>query len=116
MNVVSGSYNFGGLTAGFGVKTFENQATAAAQDEYKSVELGLGYALSDQLSVALQYITTDGDTDGVDYANKEKITGLGIGYNLGGVALEVSYADVENILGTSGSDGEVLQIRTVQKF
>jgi hypothetical protein len=115
-NVATASYNFGGLTAGVGYKTHENQATTAAQDEYKSIELGLGYAVSDQLSLALQYITTDGDTNGIDYTSKEKITGLGIGYNLGGVALEVSYADVENIGGTNGSDGEVLQIRTVQKF
>jgi len=115
-SALSAAYNFGKLKVGAGYSTYENQATAAAQDEYKTVELGVGYALSDQFSVSLQHIRTDGDINGTSFANKEKITGFGVGYNLGGLALEISYADVQNILGVSGSDGEALQIRTVQSF
>ena len=115
-NHVGFGYNFGTLSVGAEYRTFENHATAAAQDEYKATGLAVGYAMSDQMSATLTYIQTDGDTNGTDFANKEKITGLGIGYNLGGVALELTYADIENVLGVSGSDGEVLQVRTVQKF
>lgn len=115
-NNVSASYKFGKLQVGAGYKTFENQTTPAAQDEFKSLELGIGYALTDKFSVALQHIRTDGDTNGVNFVNKEKITGFGVGYNLGGLALEISYADVQDISGVSGSDGEVVQIRTIQSF
>ena len=111
------SYNFGTFSAGIGYKNIETLATNdAAQDEYTSMEYGVGYAVSDNLSLSLNHIVSDGDENGTDIANKEKITGLGIGYNLGGISLELTYADIENENGVSGADGEVLQIRTAQKF
>jgi len=110
------SYNFGQFTVGAQRKNYEPLDTIAAQDEYKTTELGIGFAASDNLTVSLVHITTDGDTNGTDFAEKEKITGIGVGYNLGGIAVELSYADVSDAGGTKGSDGEAFQFRTVQKF
>ena len=111
------AYTAGKFSAGAQRKIFEPlAATTAAQDEFKTNEFGIGYVVSDNLSVSAVYIQTDGDNAGTNFAKKETITGLGIGYNLGGIAVELSYADVQNVGGTNGQDGESYQIRTVQKF
>jgi len=41
---------------------------------------------------------------------------VSVGYNMGGLGLEISYAEIDNVAGTSGSDGDAFQIRTVGKF
>jgi hypothetical protein len=110
------AYTINGITIGAQRKNFEQMATAATQDEYKTNEYGIGFAVNDNLSVALQHIVTDGDLNGTDFAKKEKITGIGIGYNLGGIALELSYGDVNDANGVDGSDGEAFQLKTVQSF
>ena len=110
------AYNFGQVTVGAQRKNWEPTAATASQSEYKVNEFGIGFAASDSLTLSLVHIVTDGDNSGTDFASKEKITGVGIGYNLGGIAVELSYADVSDAGGTSGSDGEAFQFRTVQKF
>ena len=110
------AYNFGQVTVGAQRRNWEPTAATASQSEYKVNEFGIGFAASDSLTLSLVHIVTDGDNSGTDFASKEKITGVGIGYNLGGIAVELSYADVSDAGGTSGSDGEAFQFRTVQKF
>ena len=39
-----------------------------------------------------------------------------VGYNLGGLGLEFSFAQVENAGNSSGKDADIFQIRTRQKF
>jgi hypothetical protein len=111
------AYNMGQITVGAAKKDYEDtNTTASAQSEFNTKEYGIGYAVNDNMSLALNYIVTDGDNATTAFAAKEKIRGIGIGYNLGGIALEISYAEAENVAGTNGADGEELQIRTVQKF
>ena len=110
------SYNFGQISVGAQRRIYEPTAAIASQNEYKTNEYGIGYAVNDNLTVALTHVVTDGDLLGVDFPSKEKITGIGIGYNLGGIALELSYADVSDANGVSGSDGEAFQLKTIQKF
>ena len=110
------AYSVGKVTFGAQRRNYEPTDTVAAQDKYNTNEYGIGFAINDNLSVALQHIVTDGDLNGTDFASKEKINGLGIGYNLGGIAIELSYAEVSNMNGVDGSDGEALQLRTVQSF
>ena len=40
---------------------------------------------------------------------------IGVGYSLGGIAIDVNYAMAENFNNTT-QDRDVLQIRTIQKF
>lgn len=111
------AYNMGQFTFGVAKKDFENSTTSAsAQNEFNTKEYGIGYAVNDNMTVALNYIETDGDNAGTAFAADEEIWGVGVGYNLGGIALEVSYAEVESVGGTTNKDAEALQIRTVQKF
>ena len=41
---------------------------------------------------------------------------VSVGYNMGGLGLSISYADVENVSNVNGTDEEQVQIRTIQKF
>jgi predicted porin len=107
------AYTINGITVGAQRRNYEDVNTAAAQSEYKTNEFGIGFAVNDSLSIALQHIVTDGDNASTNFASKEKITGVGIGYNLGGIAIELSYADVSDANGTTGSDGEAFQLKTV---
>jgi len=53
--------------------------------------------------------------NGTKSANEEKIDMIGIGYSLGGVAIDINYAMTDNFNNTA-QDRDVLQIRTIQKF
>jgi len=46
---------------------------------------------------------------------KKKINMFGIGYSLGGIAVDVNYAQTDN-WNNSSTDRDNLQIRTIQKF
>jgi len=41
---------------------------------------------------------------------------LTLGYNLGGLGVELSYADIENAANASGEDAQVIQVRSVIAF
>jgi len=110
------TYNFGQFSAGVNRGNTENVDTAANQDEYTTTTVGVAFAASDSLSIGLQMVETDGDTNGTDLTNKEELQMISVGYSLGGLGLQISYAEVENVGGTTGSDGEAFQIRTVGKF
>jgi hypothetical protein len=110
------TYNFGSLSVGANTATVETVDTAASQDDVSTDSVGIGYALSDNMSVAVSYEKTDGKIDNTDMTNDEKATMVSLGYNMGGLGLEVSYVEIENVAGNSASDGDAFQIRTVGKF
>jgi len=109
-------YNFGSITVGVHRDKLENVALAAAQDEYTTTGIGVGFAVNENFSISATYQETDGDTNGTDVAATEEIRGISAGYNLGGLGLEFSFAEIKDVAGTRGSDGDAFQIRTVGKF
>jgi|TARA_B100001027_G_scaffold109963_1_gene75786 hypothetical protein len=113
---IGATYNFGNFSVGINRAETENLALAAAQDEYKTDSIGVGYAINDNLSVSVNYEETDGDTNGTDLTDEEETTMVSVGYNMGGLGLEISYVEIDNVLGSSASDGDAFQIRTVGKF
>ena len=115
-NAIGATYNFGQFSVGANKAKTENAALAASQDEYTTTTVGVAFAASDSLSIGVQMAETDGDTDGTDLTNKEELQMISVGYSLGGLGLQISYAEVENVGGTAGSDGDAFQIRTVGKF
>jgi len=109
------AYNFGQIA--LGVQTMKDEAgTAASKVEYNQDKIGATYAINDNLSVGINYQETEKKTAGVKSASDEETLMVGIGYNLGGIAIDINYADVQNLANTSGSDAEFFQIRTIQKF
>jgi hypothetical protein len=113
---IGATYNFGSFSVGASRATLENVSQAADQDDYKTTSYGVGYAINDSFSVSVNYEETDGDTNGTSITDEEETTMVSVGYNMGGLGLVLSYAEIDSVGGTSGSDGDAFQIRTVGKF
>ena len=86
--------------------------TAAATNDYENTSYGVTYAANDQISVGLQYGEASNGDDTVD----EETTAFSVGYSLGGMGVELTYSQTDNIGNVSGEDGEAIQVRTVAKF
>jgi hypothetical protein len=110
------TYNFGSLSVGVNTATVETEDKTASQDDVSTDSIGVAYAINDNLSIGVSYEETDGKINNTDMANDEETTMVSLGYNMGGLGLEVSYVEIENVAGNSASDGDAFQIRTVGKF
>lgn len=110
------AYNFGQIAAGVERQKVENIAAAASQIENTSDKASVVFAVNDNLSLGLQYIETEKKTGGTKAANDEKITMVEVGYNFGGLGIQLQYADIENTGNAANTDEEAFQIRTIQKF
>jgi hypothetical protein len=105
------SYNFGNITVAAERTKADTGATTAGA-EVETDKFGVAFAASDSLSLGIY--TFDADKDGE--ANDEEGQMIQVGYNLGGLGLEFSFAQVENAGNSSGKDADIFQIRTRQKF
>ena len=110
------AYNFGQFAVGVEKQKAESIAAAASQVETDTDKVSVTYAVNDNLSVGLQYLETERTSGGAKDANDEEITIASIGYNLGGLGIELNYTDVENVGNAANTDEEAFQIRTIQKF
>lgn len=110
------AYNFGQFAVGVERQNVENIAAAASQIDNQSDKVSVVFAANDNLSLGLQYVETEKKTGGTKAANDEKITMVEIGYNFGGLGIQLQYADIENTGNAANSDEEAFQIRTIQKF
>jgi len=116
MTVMGANYNFGNITVG--VQNTEYDDTSGTSYSYaqgKSMDAlsyGATMAVSDQISVGVQYAEVDGDGITVN----EEITSFTAGYNLGGATVALQYHEAENVDGTSGSDGNAVELRIKQSF
>jgi hypothetical protein len=110
------SYNFGQFTVGVERQDTENAAAATAQVELESTTYAVTFAATDNLSIGLYMTDTEETVGGADTADDEEIKMVQVGYNLAGLGLSLSYAEVDNVSNVNGTDGEQFQIRTIQKF
>jgi hypothetical protein len=117
LNKYSVAYNFGQFAAGVEIQKSEDAdaTTKTQKNEKDSKVASLTFAVNDKLSLGLARYETEYTAGGVKDPQEEKINMIGVGYSLGGVAIDVNYAQAENYnFGTT--DRDVLQIRTIQKF
>jgi hypothetical protein len=110
------TYNAGQFSVGVEQQDIETAAAAASQVETETTTIGATYAMSDNMSIGVYQIETEEKVGTTTSANDEEIKMVQIGYNLGGLGLSFSYADVENVSNVANSDAEQIQIRTIQKF
>jgi len=116
LNKYSVAYNFGQFAAGVEIQKSEMPHTTATQvTEYDSKSASITFAVNDKLSVGYARTETELTTNGTKDADEEKINMFGIGYSLGGIAVDVNYAQTDN-WNNSSTDRDNLQIRTIQKF
>jgi len=98
-------YTVGAITGAVQFK--ETESGAQMNDTRDTKGIGLGYAVSKDVSVGLSHAKTDRkvSTTSTVYLT-EKLTTLHIGYSLGPVALGVSAGKVENVGGTANQEGK----------
>ena len=105
------AYNFGQITVGADQQKFDSGATA--NSDTKSTRFAAVFAVNDAIKLGARYTKTDVDGSTAD----EKMKTLEIGYNLGGLGIELSYGQLENLGGSStATDVDVVQLRTRQAF
>jgi len=106
--VYGASYNFG--TFAIGASYMEDEKESGTTTE--NTEYGVTFAASDTISLGLAILKHESSAATVDEDTKL----LTVGYNLGPIALELNYADVENRNVVSGADVTGASINTSVKF
>jgi len=102
----------GAVTAGVEYSDLDTNTTSG---NLKSMSYGVTFNAADNLSIGLGYAVTE-DDDAGNTNPDEKISLITLGYNLGGLGIELSYADTSDAANTSGNDTQVFQARTVVAF
>ena len=117
--VLAGSYNFGQITAAVDYRKMEGGSKATAgvagsspDEEIKGKAASLSFAATKDLSLGVVYGKADSNTKTAD----EKIKIVAIGYNLGPVALNGEFTDVENNGGTASADSKEFIIKASTRF
>jgi hypothetical protein len=105
------SYNMGQITAGYTRKETEFGASTLIR---KQNEFGIAFAATPNLTLAANYTVVDSNAaSAVDAKSKS----IGIGYNLGPVAVVGQLAKMENILNTTGTgDVDVAFVKVTTNF
>ncbi len=106
-SVYGASYNFGSVAVGFS-KMKDDKETGV---DFEGTEYGVTFAVNDAMSIGLAKAKSEQSDKTVDV----EATIATVGYNLGPIALEFNYADVENHAFTAG-DVTGGSIQTVVKF
>jgi hypothetical protein len=109
----SAAYNFGKVAVGVSKL---NQDLSVPGSEVATEELAVTYAVTDNMSVGLQYAETEVTTEEGKLDDKEEVTMLSAGYNLGAISMSVNYADVQDAKGVAGTDTEFFNVRVGTKF
>jgi hypothetical protein len=108
--VYAASYNFGQVAVGVQRRSID-LGTASNPDETMDT-LGVTYAANDNLTIGLEMFNVEKDGE----ASDEEGRGITVGYNLGPIAVGVTFAQFENVNHTAGKDVDSMQIRTLTKF
>lgn len=108
--LIAATYNFGNIAVGYAQRSLDNGATA--NSDTKQTSLGVTYAANDNMTIGLQLTKSDKDGSTSD----EEGQAITIGYSLGAMAVQASYAQVDNLGYSSGNDIDAIQIRTLTKF
>ena len=101
-------YNMGQVT----VAAQRGETTSLTNVDKESDSFGIAYAINPNLSVGLTHAKTKQSDDG----DKEKITQVSVGYNLGPVLAGISYATIDNTALVAGDDGKTLALKLSTKF
>lgn len=104
------SYGMSGFTAGVERRKTDNGSTAATAEK-TATQYGIAYATKD-FSAGIYLLKNEQSAT----STEEEARMIQVGYNFGGLGIDVSYMQIEDGNFVSGQDADVWQIRTVQKF
>ena len=102
-----------------GVPTGQSATLGLAGEDIKSKSIGLGYAISPNLSASItrgtSEISNPNTVTGRTVA-KEEIDMIALGYSLGPVAIQAQYKQADNVAGYSGADVDVFAVKVGTRF
>jgi len=107
--IVTASYSMDALSVGFSITDDDNAGTT---DDVKTTYLGATYAVSDNVSLGVQFVKGDDS----DATNDEEVTQFDVGYDLGGLMIYAYHSQAENIGGTANNDADGWGIKLHQSF
>ena len=102
-----------------GVPTGQSATLGLAGEDIKSKSIGLGYAITPNLSASITRGTSEINNPNT-VANrtvaKEEIDMIALGYSLGPVAIQAQYKQADNVAGYSGADVDVFAVKVGTRF
>jgi hypothetical protein len=104
-------YTTGAVSFGAAQKKY-NQDAAVTKIENKEKHYGAAYAVDKNLSLGIVHATAERTL----LLEKQKTTGIQVGYNLGPVALVTSVAKSADVGGVAGADNKVFMSRLIGAF
>jgi hypothetical protein len=107
--IVTASYTMDAISVGFSQTDDDNAGTT---DDVKTTYLGATYAVSDAMSVGIQFVTGDDN----DAAEDEEVTQFDVGYDLGGLMIYAYHSQAENVGGVANTDADGWGIKLHQSF
>ena len=100
-----------------GVNTGIATVANVAGEEVKSRSIGLGYAITPNLSASVTRAKAEANGTVTNRTNAdEKIDVLALGYSLGPVAIQAQYKQADNVAGYSGADVELIAVKVGTRF
>ena len=97
-----------------GTTTGAAATLAQAGEKVKGRSIGLGYALTPNLTASVT--RAKADTNVTARAADEETDILALGYSLGPIAVSAQAKRVDNLAGNAGTDAEVLAVRLSTRF
>ena len=116
------SYNLGQFAIGGDIQDFEEDKTSTTTGTTgnQARRVNATFAASDNLAIGVSYTETEvslgSGATGYLTNTAEEMTALTVGYNIAGMGFNISYAEIENLGGTTGTDATSWQIQTKQSF
>jgi len=104
------------LASGLAIAGEQSEQETKAGVNLKTRALGIGYAVTKDVTVGYQIAKTDSSTAAT---TQEKIHGINVGYNLGPVALQGTVVKADNMgatTATTGKDGKAAHVTASVKF
>jgi hypothetical protein len=112
---VTGPFSIAGdLARTEGTTTGESATAGQVGEKVRARSIGIGYALTPNLTASVTRAKADTDASG--RTSDEKTSILAIGYSLGPIAVSAQGKKVDNLAGNAGSDAEVLGVRLSTRF
>ena len=105
------SYTYNNITFGVEERDTDTGSTAAGS-EFDARQYGIAAAINDNTSIGVYMLKNEKDAT----STEEEAKMIQLGYNLGGLGVQVSYMQIEDAAFAAGADADVVQIKTTQKF
>ena len=109
VDVAALTYAVGPVTVGYQYTEIDQEAAATAgRADSERSQASIAFAINDNLSVS--YGITDTKLDGTANAVDEEITGMSLGYSMGGMTLAAHHSEGENMGGNRLNEVEHTEI------